>query len=248
MTLQFEVDSLDNVPEEAKGLYAEADGKFRLAVEGIPKPTDTSKLENALKQERERAKDAEKFKKLGLTPDQIKELVDAEEARKQQKLKDEGDFPALLKQHQDKWDGERSTLVSERDAATAALKKHVGESAFVTELAKQGATEEGLAALPNLFVSRINVSVDGENAKMEIMQADGATPMAGSSESGTATLGDLVGEAIKKFPSLFKEPGAGGGAKRPGSGERFSGAGKTWADAKTPKEKAEILKAKRQSG
>ncbi len=217
MTLKFEVDSLDVVPEDQHGLYQEADGKFRLAVDGLPKPEDTSGLKSALEKERERAKSAAKWEKLGKSPDEIQALLDAEEERAQNKLKEEGDFKTLLAQHQEKWNGERDVLSGERDAAISALNKHVGESAFVTELAKQGATEEGISALPTLFLKRIGVTVEGDQAKIEIMQADGKTPMAGTSENGTATLGDLVGEAIKKFPSLFKEPGAGGGGKRPDS-------------------------------
>lgn len=215
MALKFEVDSLDSVPEEHRALYQEVDGKFRLTVDGLPEQEDTSGLKLALNRERQRGKSAEKYEKLGLTPEQVKELIDAEEQRAQQKLKDEGDFKTLLAQHQEKWDGERTAIEGERDEARNALRSYAGESAFISELAKQGATEEGIAALPSLFVSRINVSIEGGSANLEIMQSDGKTPLAGTSDNGTATLTDLVKEASEKFPSLFKSEQKGGGGKPP---------------------------------
>ena len=66
MALQFVVDSLDAVEESARGLYVEADGKFRLNVDGYEDPAG---LKSALQKERDAVKaaktqlaDAEKFK------------------------------------------------------------------------------------------------------------------------------------------------------------------------------------------
>ena len=49
MTLQYQVDSLDNVPEAVRAEYVEQDGKFILQLEGAKPLTDFENLESAMK-------------------------------------------------------------------------------------------------------------------------------------------------------------------------------------------------------
>ena len=247
MTIEYGVSTLDGVDDAVKEFYTEVDGKYRLNVGGMPRPEDTSGLKSALQKERERGKLAEKYESLGLSPDEIKSLVDEKKAAEQKKLEDEGDFKAVLAQHQKNWDEERTKLTGERDGAVTGLQRYVGESALTTALARAGATEEGLALLPTQFLSRVKVGLGGDSPSINLVQADGETPMAGTSEDGRATMDDLVQEAVKKYPSLFKSDMKGGGGKSPeGSAGRNAMSGKSWGDAKSAKEKAEILKSRMQ--
>lgn len=244
--MKYEVDTLDGVDEAVRPLYEEKDGKFRLKVDGLPKPEDTAGLKSALQKERDRAKVAEKYEALGVSPEDIQKMLEAKEAAERKKLEDEGDFKSILAQHQKTWSEKEQKLVSERDGAVTGLQKYVGESALTTALARSGATEEGLALLPSQYLSRIKVGLDGDRPSIAFVQADGETPMAGTSENGTATMEDLVAEAVKKFPSLFKSDARGGGGKPQEGGAGRNATGKTWADAKSAKEKAEILKSRMQ--
>lgn len=215
MDLKYELETLDDLADEVQALYEEAgNGKFRLRVEGVVPEDELGGLKNSLETLRKEKKDAEKVAKtyaqLGKTPEEIQEIMEALEKEKRAKLKDEGEFDKLLAQHKEKWEAEKVSLVSERDSAMAALRKFVGENAFVTELVKAGATEEGAQLLPLSFAKRIKVDIDDGDPVLEVLSADGETPMAGTGKGGRASLSDLVEEAAKKFPSLFKAKGKGG--------------------------------------
>jgi hypothetical protein len=71
------------------------------------------------------------------------------------------------------------------------------------------------------------------------MAADGETPMAGTGADGTATIDDLVKEAVAKYPSLFKASGAGGGGKNPREIQPSGIARKS--DFKTEKDRAAFV-------
>lgn len=241
MALKFAVESLDDVSEEHRGLYAEKDGKFFLSVEGLE---DNSGLKKALETERETRKKYEKdikaWQRTGKTPDEISELIAAAEERDRKKAEEEGDFASLLKQHQSKWDKEKADLVAERDAALASERDAVRSTSLMAALTKAGATEEGIDLLPDRLANRIHYGREGDKRVINIMAADGVTPLAGSSKDGTATFDDLVKEALDKYPSLFKGSGAGGSGKLPDSKAGRSGITKR-SDLKTSKDRAAFI-------
>lgn len=249
MALLQIVDSLDAVPEAARGAYVEKDGKFHLDFE----VEDTSALKGALAKERKAAADAArelaKWKSSGKTAEEIAEMLAAKEAADAEAAKKAGNFDAILKQHQDKAAKDRADLEAELNAARASERGAVVGERLLGALAKAGATEEGLELLPDRLASRIEFeTVDGKRV-VKIMQADGKTPMAGSGADGTATIDDLVKEVSNKFTSLFKGSGAGGGGKLPNEkgGGGGSDAPKSWADCKTDEQKAAFLRAKREA-
>lgn len=244
MALKYEVDDIETVDEGVRGLYAEHNGKFRLNVEGVPKGEDTSGLKSALQKERERAKQVERYESIGLSPDEIQAMVREKEEAEHKRLEAAGDFKAILAQHKEAWEKERSELAGRADSANNALQRYIGESALTTALARAGATEEGLALLPGQLMSRVKVAVNGDRPAINLVAADGETPMAGTSEDGKATMDDLVADAAKRFPSLFRSDAKGGGGKPQTSGAGSNASGKDWAKATTPKEKAEILRSK----
>jgi DNA-binding transcriptional MerR regulator len=222
MNLKYQIDTLDELSDEHKALYVEKDGKFVLNIEGLP-VEDTAGLKSALERERANAakfkKEIAKLEALGVNVDDIRTIIEEKEALETKKLTDKGDFEKILNQHKDKWAGEKQTLESERDQARTALRNYVARTEITTELVKAGVTEEGVALLPDSLVRRIRVTIEGDKPSIEVLALDGETLMAGTAKDGRATLGDLVSESVKTFPSLFKAQGKGGGGKPPGSGD-----------------------------
>src|SRR5262245_53631576 len=94
--LKLVIDKLEDVDEPLRGLYvAGDDGVIRLNAD-LP---DTTALEGTLRTERQQRKDAEKavkaFKELGLSVDEVKALVAANEEATRKKASAAGDFKAL---------------------------------------------------------------------------------------------------------------------------------------------------------
>lgn len=243
MALPLVVDSLDEITNEAaRGAYVEKEGKFHL---DIDPPEDTSGLKTALNSERQlRAKHEKSVKaweKLGKTPEEIAELLEVQRAKDEEAAKKAGDFDKLLKQHKDQWATREKELLDEVNAARSSERSAVVENNLLGALTKLNVTEEGAELLPERLSNRIKFETVNGKRVLKIMQADGETPMAGGGADGTATIDDLVKEAIKKYPSLFKGSGAGGGGKPPGDkGGGGSGATKK-SDFKNEKERAKFV-------
>ena len=108
--LKLTVDSLDGMDDNIKGLYVEKDGKFVLPVDGIE---NTDGLKSALASERKRAADLEKqtktWKTLGKTPEEIAELLEAQELRAQTDAERKGEWDKLRAQMNEKHQTELRT-------------------------------------------------------------------------------------------------------------------------------------------
>jgi hypothetical protein len=63
---------------------------------------------------------------------------------------------------------------------------------------------------------RVALGVFDNKRSFRITDATGGMPMVGSGAGGIATLDDLVQEAVREFPSMFKKSGV-GGMPSPGS-------------------------------
>ena len=214
MSLQYTVDSLENINEPLRDLYEEANGKFRLKVEGLE---DTSGLKSALKAERELRAAAEQAAKefAGLNPREIRKLIADREAAAEREAREKGDFDTVLAQHKKTWQAELEALKAERDALAAAERQATVGNTLTQALAKAGVTEEGLELLQDRLSKRIKSEIADGKRLHRVMAADGVTPLAGSASDGFATLDDLVGEARKTWPSLFKASGHGGSGTPP---------------------------------
>lgn len=239
MALAQIVESLDDVPETARGAYVEKDGKFVLDFE----VEDTTSLKTALNSERQlRAKyekQAKAWEKTGKSPEEIAELLEAQRLKDEEAAKKAGDFDTILNQHKANWEKREKELLGEVDASRASERSAVVGERVLGALAKAGATEEGAELLPERLSNRIKFETVNGKRVLKIMQADGETPMAGSGADGTATIDDLVKEAIKKYPSLFKGNGGGGGGKEPGADKPPGGSGVAKkSDFKSEKERA----------
>lgn len=251
MPLALVVDSLDTVPETLRTEYTEKDGKFHLNVDGLP---DVTGLKSALESERKMNKGVKDkiaaWEKLGKSPDEISEMLEAERVKAEDALKKAGKFDEVLAQHLGKAKQERDEAVSaaekQRDSALSIARNAIMKSDLGAALVKGKATDEGMKALPKLLGDRIKIEFsDAGEATFTIMEADGNTPMVGSGKGGLATYDDLVAAAKKEFSSLFE--GTGGGSGTDPNGLRRDAGGKTMTrkefDALGPLERAEKIKA-----
>jgi hypothetical protein len=214
MSLQLIVDTVDALPEAVREFYEPDGEKFRLKVEGVE---DTSGLKSALKREREAREAAERTAKefTGLNPKEIRKLIAEREAAAEASAREKGDFDAVLAQHRAKWQQELDAIKGERDALATAERRATVGNTLTQALAKAGVTEEGLELLQDRLASRIKSETQDGKRLHRVMHDDGVTPLAGTAADGFATLDDLVNEATKRYPALFKAKGTGGSGTPP---------------------------------
>ena len=236
MTLEYKLETLDGVDTSLAALYTEnSDGDFVLDVGGLP-AADTEKGNKALDVERKAAREAraaskeakalsKKYTGLGKSPEEIAEILEAHEAALEAAAKKRGDFDAIRKQDQEKFEAERSAWSEERATLTKSERDAIVQNQLVTALAAAGFTQSGIDILPNLVAKRIKIETEDGSRVTTILQQDGATPLAGSAENGTATFADLAKELAVKYPELAMSSHKGGGATPP--------SGKSTTDAKT---------------
>jgi hypothetical protein len=114
------------------------------------------------------------------------------------------------------------------------------EDGLTAALQRAGVTQNGLDLLTDRLSKRVALDTEGGKRVVRIAQAGNEMlPMAGSGEGGHATLDDLVKEAVKSFPSMFKTPGKG---EMPAPSEAGGSGAKTIArsdfDKLSPRERA----------
>jgi len=182
-----EYDSLD---EGIRGLYEEKDGGYQLAVDGIE---DTSGLKSALEKERKARADFEKMAKqyqgLGMTPEEITELVKAREEAERGNLEKKGE-----------WDKLKAQLLESHKKEITALEEAVQKMKATLEsyLVDASATEAIAAAkgVPQLLLPHVKASVKvvEEEGKyhVRVVDKDGSPRM--NSKGEYLGIKDLVAE------------------------------------------------------
>lgn len=228
MALAPSYDTLDLIPETARGAYVEKDGKFVLDFD-VP---DTVGLKNALAAERALNKTAKEraaqLDRLGIPLEEIEQRLADERKKADELAVKAGRFDEILgKKLGDQkleYDG-KLTAAEKREANALNLARNaVMKSDLGAALVKAKASAEGMTALPKLIGDRIKIEFDDEGkVTSQIMEADGATPMVGSGKGGLATYDDLVKAVQQEFPSLFEGMGGGGG-KSPNTSGRSGNA------------------------
>jgi hypothetical protein len=211
--LPLEADSIDAIPEAARPLYREVDGKFRLPVDGLP---DVDGIRRAQHEANEQAKryrlQLREFQALAPTPEELAEKLAAAKAP-------EGDVKQMLEALKRERDEARKQAAEE--AARARDERVMGE--LKQSLVTAGASPEALSLLPSALRSQIGYNEDGT---LRIVDQSGQV-LTGSGPEGRATLSELVAATVKQYPSLFAAkaaPGIGrkGAAGRSGGLSRAS--------------------------
>lgn len=202
--LKYELESLEGIDESTQALYsAGEDGKFRLNIDGLPLPEDTSALKNALAHERAERKRA---------ADERKKAEDAARKAAEEKARQEGDVAALEKSWQEKLDAGvnewKGKYESERGHVTNLLVDNVA-STMANELAVTGSA---VALVPHI---RSRLTVEYADGKPVTRVLDG------KGQPSAATLDELKAEFASNSafaPIIAQTKASGGGAVGAGAG------------------------------
>lgn len=177
--------------------------------------SEVAGLKSALIKERENAKKAGRiFEELGISPDEVKELVAARKQQEQASAEKRGEYEKILKRQQEEAAKEIERYKAEATQFKTAYQAGVVQTQLMQELVSAGATPGGTKALPTLLQNRLRIdNVDGSLA-VRVLDANGEVMVTAKGEAGIA---DLVQEAIQEYPELFKAPVKSGSGKQPGS-------------------------------
>lgn len=239
--LKLVVDSLDDLEETSRGLYVEKDGRYHLDVDGIE---DTSGLKSALQKERKdreaKEKQVKSWERLGKTPEEIEELLEAQRKAEEDKATKAGEWDKLRAQMNDKHQQELKAREDKLSAMQGALSKHLVDAAATSAIA----AEKGV---PDLLLPHVQrhvrvVEEDGEYV-VKVVDAKGDPRVDGKGNPLSIT--DLVKEmkGSEIFGRAFEASGQSGSGKQPGNdGSRGPGASKPRSKMSL-EEKAEFIAA-----
>ena len=213
MALKLSVDNLDGIEENIKGLYVEKDGKFVLPVDGIE---DTSALKGALAKERKMAGDLEKqtkaWKSLGKTPEEIQELLEAQELRAQTDAERKGEWDKLRAQMNEKHQTELRT----KDETIGQMRKRL-EAELVD--AKATAAIASAKGVPDLLLPIVQRHVKVDDS-FNVVVVDGKGDPRVNGKGEPLTISDLITEmrASEIYGRAFDGSGQSGSGMPPSSG------------------------------
>lgn len=211
-------------------------------------------LKSALGRERKRADTAEgKIKKFGdLDPDAARAALDELNELKAIDPKKEADrlaaakVEAATKQLIEKHTAELTGATTRAESYLGQVRALLIDNVATAALAEHKGSVELL--LPHVQRhTRLKETDDGKFV-VEVVDKDG-NPRIGDSKGTPMTVGQLVAEmkASDAYGRAFEGTGASGSGKQPdkagGPGTPPGGTPKSWADAKTPEEKAAYLKS-----
>ena len=212
LKLKLTADEHNSLDEGLKGLYEEKDGVFVLGVDGIE---DTSGLKSALEKERKRARDLEKAAKayegVGMTPEEIAELVKAREEAEKSSLEKKGEWEKLKVQMLDKHQKDLSAKDEEVKKMKQTLESFLVDAAATEAIASA-------KGIPQLLLPHVKsaVSVVEEDGKYQVrvMGKDGPRVNAKGEFLG---IKDLVSEMRESdiFSRAFEGSGISGGGAAP---------------------------------
>ena len=215
MALKTVVETLDGLDEAVKSLYAEADGKFVLQVEGIDAHPEVLNLKSAYERTKGE-KDAAKAEAKKAKDD----LATA--------LKDKPDADALVKLR-DELEGKIATLTGERDTLSGQLTGVTRDRALSDALAGAGVTNPAFVKAASAMLGGAVKMVDGK----AIVETD----------MGPVAVDQHVKRWVAGEGKDFVTPAQGGGAKGQDSGKSGGKTlDRTAFEAMSPEDKAAAMK------
>jgi len=216
MALQFQVETLDTLPESVRPLYKEDNGKFRLDLDGYEDPQG---LKSALQKERDAAKEATRkvsaWEKLGKTPDEINALLEAHHKTETDKLGKSGDWEKVRQQMAD----QHAKELSKRDEVVQAKDKAIERYLIDAQATAAIAEMKGAAALLLPHVKQ-NVRVMQEDGEFVTRVVDAAGNPRVDAKGKFLTINDLVSEMRQSetYARAFDASGASGSGAGASSG------------------------------
>lgn len=240
MALAFTVDSIDTVPEAQRSLYKQVGEKFTLDVDGYEDPVG---LKSALTKERESVKtatrEAQAWRALGKTPDEIAALVEAQAQSDRDKLEKGGAWDKLKAQMAEQQKVELGKKDERITTLTKSLEKRLIDADAITAIT----SAKGSAALLLPHV-RASVKVIEENGDFKVQVVDDAGNPRVNGKGEFLSITDLVSEMRQSdsFGRAFEPSGiTGSGATGSASGVAGKTMKKTAFDALKPAERAKAM-------
>jgi hypothetical protein len=205
MPVNLKIENLENVEPALRALYIEKDGGFHLDVADLDAHFDTraAGLKSALQKERETNGMLKKH--IGMKPEELHAALTNVAADR---------VDALVRQYQEKHVAEIALLRNENQTIRDHEHSVIRQTVLDAALLQARATDDGMRLIPELFGNRFRVDGHEGTRSITILEEDGVTPMQIQNADGSkraAKFGDLLSEAIARFPSQFEGSGGGGG-------------------------------------
>ncbi|WP_275629013.1 hypothetical protein [Pseudomonas sp. 273] len=207
MTLKYQIDSLEGLDESIQAMYAEKDGKFVLAIEGLPQQEDVSGL---------KAKVQELLDEKKVEADKRKAAEEQARLEREEALRKSGNVEELEKSWSEKYSRREAELTSALETERTTLQGQirdltVGRTAteIATTLAVPGSAK---ALLPHI---ERRLSVEQRDGKPTVVVLDAAGKLS------AATLDELKAEFTNDpafAPLIAGSKASGGGAGGAGKG------------------------------
>lgn len=224
MPFEQTVESLDSVPEDARPFYRKGqDGKFNLiTADSIDKLENTLRtVKGELGETKTKAQQAAAWEKLGKTPDEIAELLKAQEEAERKKAEEAGEWDKLKAQ----MEGNFNKSLEEKDGVIgryrSALEKNLIDAAATSAIAE-------LKGVPALLLPHIRDRVkveekDGEFSVV-VLDEDRKTPKLNATNQ-PMSIKELVAamREDETFGRAFEAPGGSGGGGQGGGGGQQGG-------------------------
>lgn len=245
MALKLEVEKLDDVPESARSLYTEVDGRFRLDVdvEDAVKAA-TSKANREAAQFRHQVK---KWEALGKSPDEIQELLEAAAKAEEEKAAKGGEWDKLKAQMVEKHNKELENERTSKGRLRSTLERHLIDGAAVAAIAEA-------KGVPQLLLPHVRAHVkvvEDENGDFVARVVDAKGDPRVNSKGDFMSISDLVGEMRQNevFGRAFESSGAGGSGTPANGGSKSSSGSLKAYDSKAPlADRIAFIKSKQPKG
>lgn len=246
MGLKAVVENLEEVPEGVRDFYEEQEGGgYALAVEGLESDGPTEKdlkevkaaLARANKEAGDRRKAIQQWEALGKSPEEISELLEAQEEAEQRKAEQKGEWEKLRTQLQEK----HTQALGEKDEVIAGLEKQL-DRLIIDHAIVEGASEhEGFADLLPKH-ARDFIRIEQENGSRRAIVVDEKGERRINDDGSDMTISELVGwmKTQERYHPLFKGNGVAGGGAGGGSGAGGAGHRKSLKDM-TEQEKMDFI-------
>jgi DNA-binding transcriptional MerR regulator len=201
------IESIDTVPEKFRSLYVEKGGKFVFQDPAVL----ARSMENAKKEReeyRKRAASVEKWERLGKSPDEIAELLSAQQKAEEEKHLKAGEWEKvkanMLEQHE--------KALKAKDEEVARMRATIDNRLIAAEATRAIAEMKGVPDLLLPHVQRQTKVVQDDSGEYVARVIDNKGEYRSNAKGEYLTIQDLVAEMREStvFGRAFEGTGAGG--------------------------------------
>lgn len=235
--LKFQLDTLDGVDDAVKGLYTEQDGKFILAIDGLPKDR------SAEYEERIGKMDAKINELLSEKKDESKKRKDAEELARQEAqelAKKSGDVDALEASWQEKYTTGIQAVKDDLEPKVSSLESLLHDATvttMATQIASDLAVPGSAKALMPHIQSRLTMEIKDGKAAVSVVGLDGNKSALTTEELKNEFIGDAA-----FAPLIVGSKASGGGASSSSGGAGTKTLKRADFSTKNPSEQMAFVK------